>query len=191
MPLPLRTEHLLAAILSSTEDAVLSFTLDGTMQTWSPGAERLYGYSESEIVGRQLARILPAGDAAAFECRLQGSFEGPFEGLLRAAISGNFPHHETSPRVHKDGSQILVRLTHTPVRDESGHIVAILENGETAVSNSVELAGEAHLKLLIDEMPMVVCTTDKDLRITSCLGARLRGAKTRNEELLGKSVYEY
>jgi len=98
MPLPLRTEHLLAAILSSTEDAVLSFTLDGTVQTWSPGAERLYGYSESEIVGQPLARILPAGAATAFESRLQGSFEGPFEGLLRAAISGHFPHHETSAR---------------------------------------------------------------------------------------------
>ena len=38
MPLQVRTEHLLAAILASTEDAVLSFALDGTVQTWSPGA---------------------------------------------------------------------------------------------------------------------------------------------------------
>ncbi|MBV9887891.1 MAG: diguanylate cyclase, partial [Acidobacteria bacterium] len=51
--------------------------------------------------------------------------------------------------------------------------------------------GETHAKLLIDQMPMVVWTTDKELRITSCLGARLGGAKIRNEELPGKSVYEY
>ncbi len=65
MPLQLRTEHLLAAILSSTEDAVLSFALDGTVQTWSPGAQRLYGYAESEIVGQPLTRLL------AEECRVR------------------------------------------------------------------------------------------------------------------------
>jgi diguanylate cyclase (GGDEF)-like protein/PAS domain S-box-containing protein len=191
MPLPLRTEHLLAAILSSTEDAVLSFALDGTLQTWSPGAQRLYGYFESEIIGQPFARLLLAGDASASESSLKSSIESPFEGLARAAISGNFPHHETSSRLHKDGSPIVVRLTHTPIRDDHGQIVAILENGVAASTNSIESVGEAQLKLLIDQMPMVVWTTDKDLRITSCLGARMRGAKTRNEELLGKSVYEY
>ena len=167
MPLPVRTEHLLAAILSSTEDAVLSFSLDGTVQTWSPGAQRLYGYAESEIAGQALARLLPTGDASAFE------------GILRAAISGNFPHHETSPRLSKDGAQTLVRLTHTPVRDDHGHIIAIVENGASVASSSVESADEMHLKLLIDQMPMVVWTTDKDLRITSCLGARLRGVNSQ------------
>ena len=179
MPLPVRTELLLSAILSSTEDAVLSFALDGTVQSWSPGARHLYGYADSEIVGHPLARLLPAGDAPAFE------------GLLRAAISGEFPHHETSPRLHKDGSAVLVQLTHVPVRDDHGHIIAIVENGASLASNSMESASEEHLKLLIEQMPMVVWTTDKELRITSCLGARLRGAKIRNEELLGKSVYEY
>ena len=179
MPLPMRIEHLLAAILSSIEDAVLSFGLDGTVQTWSVGAQRLYGYAESEAVGQPLARLLPSEDAPAFE------------GLLRAAISGSFPHHETSPRLQKDGSEILVRLTHTPVRDDHGHIIAIVENGTHAGSNSIEGGGEAHLKLLIDQMPMIVWTTDKELRITSSLGARLRGAKGRNEELVGKSIYEY
>jgi len=85
MPLQLRAEHLLAAILSSTEDAVLSFALDGTMQTWSPGAQRLYGYAESEVIGQPLSRLLPDGDASAFE------------GILRAAISGNFPKEKFSP----------------------------------------------------------------------------------------------
>src|SRR3984957_14054792 len=140
MPLPVRTEHLLAAILSSTEDAVLSFSLDGTVQTWSPGAQSLYGYAESEIAGQGLARLLPTGDASAFE------------GILRAAISGNFPHHETSTRLHKDGSQILVRLTHTPVRDDHGHIIAIVENGASVASSSVESADKAHLKLSLPQI---------------------------------------
>lgn len=179
MPQSLRTEHLLAAILASTEDAVLSFALDGTLQSWSHGAERLYGYSESEIVGQKFARLVPSGDASAFD------------GLLRAAIAGEFPHVETTRRLHKDGSTILARVSHAPVRDEHGHIAAILENGTAVASNSIESTGASELKLLIEQMPMVVWTTDPNLKITSCLGARLRGAKVRNEELLGRSVYEY
>ncbi len=179
MPLFLRTEHLLAAILSSTDDAVLSFALDGTLQSWSCGAERLYGYSEPEIVGQPFAQLLPPGDAPAFD------------GLLRAAIAGEFPHHETSARLHKDGSAILACVTHAPVRDEHGHIVAILETGSAVASNSIESIDSVELKLLIEQMPMVVWTTDLNLKITSSLGARMRGAKVRNEELLGKSVYEY
>jgi diguanylate cyclase (GGDEF)-like protein/PAS domain S-box-containing protein len=179
MPLSLRSEHLLAAILSSTDDAVLSFALDGTLQSWSRGAERLYGYSEPEIVGQLFARLVPPGDAPAFD------------GLLRAAIAGQFPHHETARRLHKDGSTILARVSHAPVRDELGHIVAILETGTAVKSNSLESTDSVELKLLIEQMPMVVWTTDLNLKITSCLGARMRGAKVRNEELLGKSIYEY
>jgi diguanylate cyclase (GGDEF)-like protein/PAS domain S-box-containing protein len=179
MSLSLRTEHLLGAILASTEDAVLSFALNGTVQSWSSGAERLYGYSETEIVGQPFARLVPPGDAPAFD------------GLLRAAIAGEFPHQETASRLHKDGSALLARVSHAPVRDEQGHIVAILETGVGAASNSIESVSPSELKLLIEQMPMVVWTTDLNLKITSCLGARLRGTKVRNEELLGKSVYEY
>ena len=59
MPHCLRAEDLLAAILSSTEEGLLSFALDGTIQTWSRGAERLYGYTEAEMRGQPLARLLP------------------------------------------------------------------------------------------------------------------------------------
>jgi len=54
-----RPEHLLATILSSTEDGVLSFSLDGLIQSWSRGSERLYGYAGAEAAGQpaQLARF--------------------------------------------------------------------------------------------------------------------------------------
>jgi PAS domain S-box-containing protein len=52
MPPILRPEHLLAAILCSTEDGLLSFSLDGTIQSWSAGAERVHGYAATEITGQ-------------------------------------------------------------------------------------------------------------------------------------------
>src|SRR6266480_5466224 len=52
-------EHLLAALLESSEDAVLTVSPDGTIETWSAGAERLYGYTAREIVGQSVRRLLP------------------------------------------------------------------------------------------------------------------------------------
>ena len=179
MPQRVQTEHLLAAILSSSEDGLLSFTLDGIVQTWSRGAEPLYGYSAGEIVGQPLARLLPAFDAPRFD------------GLLHAAIRGEFPQYESAQRLHKNGSVLLLGVRRVPIRNESGDLAGIVEAGKALTAPVMENSGEAPLKLFIEQMPMVVWTTDLDLRLTSCAGAGLRGTKTRNEDLLGQSVYEY
>jgi diguanylate cyclase (GGDEF)-like protein/PAS domain S-box-containing protein len=179
MPQRVQTEHLLAAILSSSEDGLLSFTLDGIVQTWSRGAELLYGYSAGEIVGQPLARLLPAFDAPRFD------------GLLHAAIRGEFPQYESAQRLHKNGSVLLLGVRRVPIRNESGDLAGIVEAGKALTAPVMENSGEAPLKLFIEQMPMVVWTTDLDLRLTSCAGAGLRGTKTRNEDLLGQSVYEY
>jgi diguanylate cyclase (GGDEF)-like protein/PAS domain S-box-containing protein len=175
----LRSEHLLAAILSSAEDSVLGFALDGTLQTWSRGAQRLYGYRDAEIVGQPLACLLPR-DAAP-----------KFDGLLHAAIRGEFPQCENARRLHKDGSQLLLQVSRAPIRNERGDIVGILETSKKLAANPMRTMDEVELKLLVDQIPMVLWTTDENLRITACMGARLRNAKIRNEDLLGKSVYEY
>ncbi len=179
MPHCVRTEHLLAAILSSTEDGILAFTLDGTVQTWSRGAELLYGYSEAEILGQPLGRLLPSDDAPGFD------------GLVRAAIQGEFPQYENARRMHKNGSLIDVGLSRAPIRNEQGDMIGILESGKALAASSIQTVGEEQLKLMIEQMPMVFWTTDLDLRLTSCLGPGLRGTRVRNGELLGRSVYEY
>jgi PAS domain S-box-containing protein len=68
MPHNLRPEHLLPAILGSTEDGLIGFGLDGAIQTWSRGAERLYGYAEAEITGQPLARLLPISEVPSAGC---------------------------------------------------------------------------------------------------------------------------
>ena len=175
----LRAEHLLAAILSSTEDGLLSFALDGSIRTWSRGAERLYGYTETEMTGQPLARLLPTQEAPRYE------------GLAYAAIKGEFPQCETSERLRKEGSVVRVAVSRVPIRNEQGDIAGILESGREVSRESSEDLGEVPLRLLVAQMPMLLWTTDRDLRLTSHWGTGLPGTRTPPGEFLGRSVYEY
>src|SRR5258707_15838330 len=94
MPPSLRPEHLLATILSSTEDGLLSFSVEGTIQSWSCGAERLYGYSAQEIAGQPIKTLLPLCELPAWEDLLRAAKEGPLDG------------NENAARVRKDGARI-------------------------------------------------------------------------------------
>jgi diguanylate cyclase (GGDEF)-like protein/PAS domain S-box-containing protein len=177
MAVCVRTDDLLAAILSSTEDGLLSFTLDGMLQSWSRGAELLYGYSDAEIVGQPLRRLLPSNETPRFD------------GLLHAAIQGDFPQHENAERLRKDGSPIFLAVSRSPIRNQQGDIVAILE--KTKLRCATQTQSEAQLRRILEQMPMVLWTTDANLGVTFCLGAGFRSAKNQGDEIIGKSVYEY
>jgi PAS domain S-box-containing protein len=136
----LPSQRQLAAIVSSTEAGLLSFALDGTIQVWSRGAERWYGYTEAEIKGQPLSRVLAEQIAPQYE------------GLIHAAISGEFLQIETTERRHKDGSVIRVSVTRTPVRDANGQIVEILEWGKMPAWQAYCGAGLPGSKARPDEL---------------------------------------
>src|ERR1700730_16166302 len=98
MPPSLRPEHLLVTILSSTEDGLLSFSLDGVIQSWSRGAERLYGYSEAEITGQSIKMLLPSCEIPACE------------EFLRVAKDGISDCRKNAERLRKDPAQMRVTL---------------------------------------------------------------------------------
>ena len=101
----------LAAIVESSDDAILSKTLDGTIQTWNSGAERLFGYAASEAVGRHITLIIPPD-----------RHEEEIEIIARIGAGERVDHFETV-RVAKDGTQIDISLTVSPIHDGSGRIV--------------------------------------------------------------------
>jgi PAS domain S-box-containing protein len=101
----------LAAIVASSDDAIISKRLDGTITTWNHAAERLYGYTAAEIIGRPIATIVPADRRAEL-----------VEIMARLKRGERIAHHETV-RVHKDGTRIDVSVSISPMFDEVGHIV--------------------------------------------------------------------
>ena len=101
----------LAAIVSSSDDAIVSKTLDGIIVTWNGAAERLFGYSPEEVIGRNISLIIP-------EDRL--SEEAFVVGRIRAGL--NVDHFETV-RQRKDGTSIDISLTVSPIHTADGTIV--------------------------------------------------------------------
>jgi diguanylate cyclase (GGDEF)-like protein/PAS domain S-box-containing protein len=179
MPPSLRPEHVLATILSSTEDGLLSFSLDGTIQTWSRGAERLYGYSEAEIAECAVRVLLPIYELSSFEEFLKGAKEG-----VSACC-------ENAERVRKDGVRIRLVLKRAAVRDESGAVIGIVESASQRDWHAEGPAADGRLRSVVQQMPAILWTTDKHLRITSNWGRGLSSSKVRAGDLVGRTLYEY
>jgi len=100
----------LAAIVDSSDDAIISKSLDGHIQTWNAGAERIFGYAAAEVVGRPITILIPP----------DRQHEEP-ELLARLRRGEHIDHFETV-RVRKDGRQIEVSVTISPIRDSTGTI---------------------------------------------------------------------
>src|SRR5260370_950138 len=101
----------LAAVVESSEDAIISKTLDGIILTWNAGAERVYGYMAAETIGRPMTMLLPE-DRADEETEI----------LERIGRGDRVEHFETVRRTG-DGRLIDVSLTISPIRDDTGRIV--------------------------------------------------------------------
>jgi PAS domain S-box-containing protein len=101
----------LAAIVDSSDDAIISKTLDGTINAWNRGAEKIFGYPASEVVGKPMLMLFPP-DRVNEESDI----------LARIRRGESVEHFETV-RVRKDGARIDVSVTISPIKDSSGAIV--------------------------------------------------------------------
>ncbi len=103
----------LAAIIESSDDAIISRALDGTILTWNAGAERLFGWTAGEAIGRKVSLIVP------LEMEQEAA-------PMRARVHAGQPltAHDTV-RLAKDGRRIDVSVTPSPIRNESGEVTGV------------------------------------------------------------------
>jgi PAS domain S-box-containing protein len=116
----------LASIVESSDDAIISKNLKGLILTWNRGAERIFGYSAKEVIGKPVAILIPA----------DRSDEEPAI-LSRISNGERIDHYETI-RQHKNGSRIHISLTVSPLRDKSGAII-----GASKVARDITEAKQA------------------------------------------------
>ncbi|HEY6462519.1 MAG TPA: PAS domain S-box protein [Polyangiaceae bacterium] len=108
-----QTRALLAAIVESSSDAIASLRPDGTITTWNPGAERLFGYPASEAVGRPYSFVIPPGR------------EGEERSMLARVAAGERVDGVETTRMRSDGSEIVVSVSLAPLLDGAGKVVGI------------------------------------------------------------------
>jgi len=101
----------LAAIVDSSDDAIISKTTEGIITSWNPGATRIFGYTEAEAIGRPATILFPA-DKVAEEAQI----------LARVGRGERVPHFE-SVRIRKNGTRVDVSASISPIRDDDGKIV--------------------------------------------------------------------
>jgi PAS domain S-box-containing protein len=127
----------LAAIVESSDDAIISKTLDGIIRTWNAGAQRIFGYTAEEAVGKPILMLLPPGR------------KDEEVGILARLRRGERIDHFESVRITKDGRLIDVSLTISPVKDQSGRII-----GASKIARDItesKLAGAERDRLLESE----------------------------------------
>jgi PAS domain S-box-containing protein len=120
----------LAAIVESSDDAIVSKSLEGAIQSWNRGAVQVYGYEESEAVGRPPSLLVPPDR------------QGEIPEVLRRIRAGEHIRHFETVRRRKDGRAIDVSLTFSPVRDSAGNIVAV-----SAIARDITAQKEAERAL--------------------------------------------
>ena len=169
----------LAAIVTSSEDAIISKTLDGTVVSWNASAERIYGYCASEMLGRPISILFPPERAD----------EMPL--ILERLQRGERIEHFETVRMRKDGRRVDVSLTSSLIRDAIGEVIGVSaiardisgrKRAEEALRDK-----EARIRRLVDANIIGIFIGDLSGRISEANDAFLKiSGYSREDVLAGK-----
>jgi PAS domain S-box-containing protein len=148
----LRFRH--AAIVESSDDAIISRDLDGIIVSWNAAAWRLFGYSESEAIGQSITMLIP------YELKQE---EDIFQ--RRLGTGERVEHYETI-RVAKGGNKIAVSLTISPIKDSAGRIVGFSKIARDITDRKQAdqelLESEQRFRLVADSAPVLIWMSGAD-----------------------------
>jgi PAS domain S-box-containing protein len=174
---------LFASIVDTSDDAIVSKTLNGIIMSWNGGAERLFGYSAAEAVGQSINLIIPASlredEQRILERLRRGERIAPFE----------------TTRVRKDGAPIELSVAISPVRDSSGNII-----GASKIARSIAdrkraeenlRASEERYRALVNSQSELLCRFRADGTILFCNEPYARSFSTTSEALIGRVFWDF
>ena len=150
-------QSILSAIVESSDDTILSKTLEGIITSWNPAAQRMFGYTEDEIIGKHISILIP--DRLLDE-----------EGIIINNIKKGIKiHHFETVRVRKDGSEINISLTVSPIRDNLGKIIGASKIARDITEQKqvqLQLKNYAHTLEIINQL---CCDISEELDIQKIL----------------------
>lgn len=176
-------ERLFSVVVESSNDAIITRTLDDTITTWNPAAERLFGYSATEAIGKHVDIIVaPDRHAEAQE-------------ILGRIASGEAIEHRETLRRHKDGHEVHVALSGFPIRSLAGEVV-----GASMIARDLSESKRAQQALSqeIEERRRIFETSQDLILVTDTKGTFVQVSPSsmtilgrRPEEMIGHSAIEF
>jgi PAS domain S-box-containing protein len=173
---------LLAAIVESSDDAIVSQSVDGVITSWNRAAEQIYGYSAAEAVGRHISFLLPEGGMEELQ------------EILDRVRKGERVAHQHTARVTKGGREMCAAITFSPIRAEDGSIIGISAIGRD-ITDHIRLErslkeSEKRYRTLVEMAPdAVVVHQDGRFVYANCAALGIYGARSV-EELHDKSLVD-
>jgi PAS domain S-box-containing protein len=176
-------ERLFSAAVESSSDAIITKSLDGTITGWNPGAERLFGYSAQEAVGRSISLIMPSDRTEEMQAILR-----------RIARGERIEHHETM-RQRKDGTLVQVSLSISPIKNPAGETI-----GASKIARDVTELRETELALnrQLEERERIFETSQDLILVLDAGGAVVQISPScetilgfRPEEMIGRNGAEF
>jgi PAS domain S-box-containing protein len=166
----------LAAIVDSTDDAIVSKDLDGTILSWNAAATRMFGYQPKEIIGESIYTIIPA------------ALHREEDEVLRKLRAGEGIDHYETIRRRKDGSYVDVSLIISPLKDENGTVI-----GASKIARDISdlrRGDEERFRLaaIVESSDDAIVSKDLEGRITSWNAAATRLFGWTPQEIIGRSI---
>lgn len=171
-----RSKLQLAAIVDSSDDAIVGKDLRGIITSWNAAASRLFGYAPEEIIGKSVLELIPP------------ELHGEEPEILRKLAGGSKIDHYETRRVRKNGETIYVSLTISPIKDTTGQVIGASkiarDIGERRQADEVR----SRLAAIVQSASDAIIGTDLNGVINSWNEAATRLFGYNPEEIIGKSI---
>jgi len=163
----------LASLVQSADDAIVGKTSDGVITSWNSGAERLYGFSAQDAIGKRFDRVVPEDSRAAESS------------MLRRVASGERVEPYEADRVCKDGTRVTVSVAISPIMDVAGNIVGVASMSRDL---SARKLAETKLRWMLEVAPDAILGVDASgsVELVNAQCERLFGY--HRDELMGQPV---
>ncbi len=178
-----RNVSLLAAIVESSGDAIIGKTLEGIVTSWNQAAEKIFGFTADEMIGRSVSILLPA------ECQQEE------QDFLSTVARGESIYHFESERIRKDGCRIDVSFTVSPIRNLQNQIIGVsviardiserkrAESEIERLAFSDPLTGLPNRRLLMDRLDRALVLAHRNQQLSALLFVDLDNFKMVNDTL--------
>ncbi|TWT67392.1 PAS domain-containing hybrid sensor histidine kinase/response regulator [Allorhodopirellula solitaria] len=173
--------RLLGAIVTSSDDAIISKSLDGTIRSWNAAAERIFGYTEEQAIGRHISMLIPAE-------RIEEE-----DHIIARIRAGERVEHFETVRLRSDGRLVFVSLTISPIKNAEGQIIGASkiarDISERKRTQEVLREHEQRFRTFVEQVEdYAIFVTDTAGRATSWNEGVLRVLGFEEAEFVGKDI---